>query len=93
MTNEEKILSMLEKMDSRLERLEAGQGELKERVNVVESMARESADIMKAVSHRLDFVEAKIDGLQVTTASIKQMQDFKQRMSAKLAELSREIAN
>lgn len=93
MTNEEKILSMLEELTQGQKELRQGQKDLQERVKVVESMTRENSDIMKAVSHRLEFVEAKIDGLQVTTASLKQMQDFKQKMSAKLAALSREIAN
>jgi len=54
MNNEEKILAMLEKMDSRLDSLEAGQASLQQGQSDI-------TDNLKVFSDRLDSFEERID--------------------------------
>lgn len=54
MTNEEKILELLTKMDARL--------------NKVESQLDENTQIVKAIQHNQEFTNAKLEGIELTTA-------------------------
>ena len=64
---------------------------IKDDVNGVKATVQENCDMIKAMTHRLETLDAKMDGLQNTTASLKQMQDFKRNMSEKLRELANGI--
>lgn len=74
MNNEEKILKILETVS--------------EDVKGMRATVQENSDMIKAITHRLEMLDSKMDGLQATTASIKQMQDFKRNMSERLRELA-----
>ncbi|HCB94124.1 MAG TPA: hypothetical protein DEP57_10045 [Selenomonas sp.] len=84
MNNDEKILAMLESLSEDVKGIKAD-------VNGIKVTVQENCDMIKAMAHSLETLDAKMDGLQNTTASLKQMQEFKRNMSEKLRELANGI--
>ena len=91
MSNEDKIILMLESINTDINGLKKDVSSIKEDVAGIKSTVQENCDMIKALTHRAETLDAKMDGLQNTTASLKQMQEFKKNMSDKLRELANGI--
>ena len=51
----------------------------------------ENSDMINAMKTNLEMMDAKLDNIKTTTASIKQVQDLKQTMGERLMSMGREL--
>ena len=78
MTDTERILEAIGKLQSKVESLERGQ--------------QENAKMMKAALHWLEMTDAKIDGLHVKSATTEAVRKVRQDVADSLREAASKIA-
>ena len=60
---------ILKQILSRLDNIDNGQKQILDRLDNLEGQTRENTNIIKAIQHNTEVLNAKLDGLTITTAS------------------------
>ena len=99
MSDTERILSVLSEMQKDINGLKKDfvemrqdMDEMRQDVNGLKSQVDENTKILGAVVKRLEMVDAKIDGLAITTASTKAVQDLRVSIGEHFMRMGQELA-
>ena len=78
----EKIDQRFDHMDQRFDRLESQVQNNTAAIEALQGQTTENTDIIKALVHRVDELDAKFDGLLVNTASKESVENIKKYLRA-----------
>ena len=82
MTDTEKILQAIRELDEKNEK----------RFSLLETQVQENTQFINALTKRVELMDAKLDGIQLTTASIKQVQDLRISIGERLKLMGQELS-
>lgn len=88
---DEKVLTLLEEINGRLRVMENGQKEMREDARIMKVTLEEHSRMLSAMRTNLEMMDAKLDRVETTTASIKQVQALRRSIGERLTNMGREL--
>lgn len=87
----EEILALLRKLDARMDKLDEKTDRMQEDAKAMRVTLDEHSRMLNAMRTNLEMMDAKLDRVETTTASIKQVQDLRRSVGERLTTMGREL--